>query len=344
MPGSTKSLVSENKIPPRVYLGLDGGGTQTRAVLVDETGLILGFGRAGSSNWNNLGLPSALNSLREAAEAAWTAAGLAFAPAEACFIGCAGLKSTGDCQWFANQVASTGIAVPGRLVAANDTEAALAGGLPGRSGIALIAGTGSFCLGRDETGRIARCGGWGWLMDDIGSGFWQGRAALQASVLAADGRGCDTSLLARILAHYKISDPDDLLSIIYAEALKPSEIAKLALEVSDCAQAGDEVAARILREGATGLAELVRRVATALNWSEGPEMAFFGGVARSGAPYQPLLEEAIRYAVPGIRISEPALPPVAGAALRALELGGVLITTDTITAVRTSCCRLGLKP
>lgn len=320
--------------PPQFYLGFDAGGTRTRALLVDRDGAVHGVGLGGAANTNNLGREGAVRGLIETAEAAWRALGATRRPAAACFIGAAGIKSAADCASLGQAAAEAGLAPPARCIAANDTEAALAGGLPGRPGIALIAGTGSFCLGRDATGRTARCGGWGWLIDDVGSGFHLGREALRAAAFAGDGRGAPTLLSGEVFTRFHVREVDELLAAFYAPLPSATSVAELAPLVSRAAAAGDGVAQDILRRGAQGLAELVQRVAAALTWHEPPEIVTVGGVARSGAPYQPLIETALAAAVPGARVVAPAMPPVAGAALRALELGGVALTRDVLSRLQ----------
>jgi len=266
--------------------------------------------------------------LAAAADAAWKNAGVPRGrrAATACFIGAAGIKEENECAAYGRAAARAGLAPAGKCVAANDTEAALAGGLPGKPGMVLIAGTGSFCVGRDASGRVARCGGWGWLMCDAGSGFYLGHEALRATVRAGDGRFAPGALSAAVLKHFGVRDAELLMALVYAGAFSPTAIASLAPLVTSAALAGDRVAKKILRAGARDLAELAARVASALSWrGAGPEMILVGGVAKSGKPYQPLLEAAIRKAVSGVVISNAALPPVAGAALRALELDNVTI-------------------
>jgi len=313
---------------PAYYLGLDAGGTRTRALLVERNGAIRGFGLGGAANPSNASMDAVARGLAAAADAAWKNAGVPSGQraAAACFIGAAGIKEAHECAAYGAAAARAGLAPGDKCVAANDTEAALAGGLPGKPGMVLIAGTGSFCVGRDASGRVARCGGWGWLMCDVGSGFCLGREALRATVRAGDGRLAPGSLSASVLKHFGVRDAELLMVPVYSGAFSPTAIASLAPLVMNAALAGDRVAVKILRAGARDLAELASRVASALSWrGAAPEMILVGGVANSGRPYQPLVEAAIRKAVPGVAISNAALPPVAGAALRALELDNITI-------------------
>lgn len=319
---------------PSLHLGIDGGGTRTRAWLVDASGRLLGAGHSGPSNPNNAGLAAAIAAVGEAARAACHAAQVPPGAPATAFVGCAGLKTDTDGATFAEALRAEQLA--GTVVAANDTEAALAGGLGGAPGIALVCGTGSFCLGRDASGRIARCGGWGWLLDDIGSGFWIGREAVRAVVLAADRRAPPTAMRDMVLAHFGTSEPDALLSAVYATTRDPVDLAALAPIVCAAALAGDAPADAILSMGAHGIAELVRHVAEGLSWSGAIPLILVGGTGCSGAPYTPMLHAALRAAVPALDIRDPLLPPVAGAALRALEIGGVPASAAILEALHQS--------
>ncbi|MFA5264091.1 MAG: BadF/BadG/BcrA/BcrD ATPase family protein [Opitutaceae bacterium] len=325
-----------------LVLGFDCGGTQARVLLAVGDGTVLGMGRAGVSNVNSIGLAAAMAQLRMAVADAWSHAGRPERPVDAAFLGMAGVRASGQRENLQKGLCDAGVVCEGCCIVNNDAEPALAGGLAGRPGIVLIAGTGSYCQGRDAHGYMAHCGGWGWLVDDVGSGFFLGREALKAVSRAVDGRGEATSLLARIPAQAGLSSPDQVPRWLYASASYPSLCAGLARLVTEEAQAGDPVSMRILCDGAAGLAELVRQVAGRLVWDQGVEAVIVGGVGRSGAPYQPLIESAIRSAVPGVQLCSPELPPVAGSVLRAFEHAGVHASSEIIARLRAGCLQLGL--
>ncbi len=304
------------------FLGIDGGGTTTRAVAVSATGQIWGEGEAGPSNYHNVGIDAALANVLGASKQARQRAGVRTAPV-AVFLGCAGIKSAADTALMKSMAETSGIGPTGGIVVANDLHNALTGGLAGRAGIALIAGTGTNCLGRDASGESFMCGGWGWLLDDVGGGFGLGMAALRAVARATDGRAGRTSLEAAVLAFYGLSEPYELLARLHVGKWTPDELAGLAPVVVRNAESGDAVAQSILREGASALAELVAGTARRLSFSKGPEVVILGGCARSGPPYQPLVEAAIGRVCPRARLVEPEYSPAHGSALNALRAGHI---------------------
>lgn len=253
-----------------VYLGVDGGGTKTLAVVVDAAGRERGRGMAGGANYNALGLAAALANLHAAIQAALNAAH-ATPPIAAAWIGLAGVDRPADRELLLPHLTPLARAVH----LSNDAELALSA-LPSGAGIALIAGTGSIALGRDPAGATARAGGWGHLLGDEGSGYDIGRRAVQAALRAADGRGPATSLLPRILAHWELPAADAVLTRVYPVGDK-TVLAALAPLVLDAAADGDPVARAIIGRAAAELATAARAVARALAFPNGRVPLVLGG-------------------------------------------------------------------
>lgn len=300
-----------------LLIGIDGGGTGTRAVLVASDGTVLGSGCAGPANVNTVGLDTALAQFLDATRQAWTSAGLPASSAASVFIGAAGLRASGSRQRLIERFESAGAVRPGCCDAAGDTESAHCGALAGAPGITLMVGTGSFCVGSDASGHRAECGGWGWLLDDVGGGAFLGLEALKAAVRALDGRSEPTSLTARITRHANLPEARALPALMQRAESLPTLLASLAPLVLDEARAGDRVAGALLARGAAGLAELAVTVARPLTWPHPLEIAITGGLGRSGEPYQPLIEAAVRQRLPSSVAISPQLPPVGGSVLLA---------------------------
>lgn len=302
-----------------LFLGVDGGGTKTRAVLVDATGRVRGTGEAGPSNYHNTGLGPTMDNIRQAARAA----GAGTARPAAAFLGCAAVKSARDGAVLTAAAEAARIAPAGTVTVASDMYNALAGGLSGRPGIALIAGTGSNCVGRDASGATFMCGGWGWLMGDEGSAAAIALEAVRVCVRAADGRARRTALLAPLLEFLGVAEPDELSARLYVDGWTPGELAAFAPVVERLAGAGDRAALAILQSGAKSLAALVAGTARALRFPGGPEVSILGGCARSGPLYPPMITAAVRRACPSARLVEAEHSTLYGAALNALRAGGL---------------------
>ncbi len=328
-----------------LVIGVDGGGSTTRAALVDETGAVRGVGYAGPSNYDDVGVGAAQENIGRAVSSAWHVAGRVFQPADAAFFGMAGVVSDADRNTIRRMAQALDIAAPEHVGVDHDIRIALAGGLGGREGIALIVGTGSSCYGRRADGREWRAGGWGYLLDDLGGGYYLGLQGLIALTRAADGRGAATALTHPLLHALRLSDPQDVMRRLYHEGLDSSkvgmsrsEIASLAPLVLEAAVAGDAIATAIVAQGVDELALMVETVARVLTFDGlHVPVTCVGGLAQSGDAFKGWLYPAIRRRVQAAEIVEPMLSPVLGAALLALELAGVPLSDVLIERLRSRC-------
>lgn len=243
------------------FLGIDGGGSKTLAVIVDAQGQERGRALAGSSNYQAVGIESALAALHAAAEQAALEAGGCL-PVKAAWLGLAGVDRPGDQRLLLPRLQV--LAAMMRLT--NDAELLLSA-LDNAVGVALVAGTGSIALGRDARGAAARAGGWGHILGDEGSGYDIGRRALQAATRAADGRGTATTLLERIMSYWSLERPDDMIGRVYNNNDDKAMIARLAPLVLRAARDGDHVARKIVQSTADELALTALTVCKALDFS-----------------------------------------------------------------------------
>jgi glucosamine kinase len=212
------------------------------------------------------------------------------------------------------------------VVVVNDALIALEAGAPGAAGVVVIAGTGSIAYGRDSRGRAARAGGWGYVLGDEGSGYWLGRQALRAVLRASDGRGPATPLTARVLAHYEVSRPQDLVREIYYGRFKPSTVAACASLVEEVANEGDTWAQALIDTGAQELSLAARAVCDRLSLPDGP-VILAGGIFRAVPRLRVGMIHALTTHRPGIVVRPLTQEPAAGAVSLALSAAeGTLVT------------------
>ncbi|MDL1896770.1 BadF/BadG/BcrA/BcrD type ATPase [Anaerolineae bacterium CFX7] len=258
-----------------MIIGIDGGGTRTRAALADLDGTILARGEAGTSNPLTHGVAAAQRELETAVVRAFAQAGLPRTRADALCMGLGGASQAREQQalaaWARAQLAE-------RVVVVHDGEIALAAGAPDNWGVAVIAGTGSLQWGRHRAGNTARAGGWGYLMGDEGSAYDMARQALRAATQSADGRGEKTELLAAILDFWKLAAPAELVAQVYRADMTPQALAQLAPVAARCAAQGDAVALRLFDDAADDLARGVAAVQRALGFEDAEfPLALTGG-------------------------------------------------------------------
>lgn len=288
-------------------LGVDGGGSKTLAVIVNERGEEIGRGLAGSANYQAIGLETAVKHIHTAVEQAARTARCQL-PLRAAWLGLAGMDRQADLD-ILRPFLST---LAERVLLTNDAELLLAG-LEQALGVVLIAGTGSIALGRDAAGHKARAGGWGHILGDEGSGYAMAQQALQAAVRASDGRGPHTLLLARILQAWHLQKAEQIIGSVYSD-LDKAKIAGLSSVVLLSARSGDQVAAAIVQQAARELALAVHAVCQALEFPAQPiPLALGGGLLLNEADFCTLVIQHIRHYRPIGQIVLVAQPTLSAA-------------------------------
>lgn len=315
-------------------LGIDGGGTSTRAAILDETGAVRGIGTSGASNYDDVGAAGAQASIDAAVRNARERAGMPAQRFEAVFMGMAGVVSNVDRAVFRQIAQQLDLAALEAVGIDHDIHIALAGALSGRPGIVLIAGTGSACYARSAGGVSWRSGGWGSLLADEGSGYWFGVEAMKAAVRAFDGRGVPTLLTGAVLDHLKLTDINDIMHRIYSVGLSRSEIAAMSRLVIEAARVQDGVAIDLISRAGQDLAACAEAAARALELPA-PEIAVVGGMTQAGAVFLEPLRMHLRSRLPDYRWTTPELSPVLGAGLLALERLAIGIDGSILQKLKT---------
>lgn len=292
--------------------GWDGGGTKTEALCLEENGRVLAQKRLGPLNLNGA-LPERIR--ETVCQAVAWMAGLdgGLNACQGLVIGAAGVSNAAAAALLTGAVREAGYAGP--LALRGDQEIALAGAIDG-PGAVLIAGTGSIGYGRNAEGRVARVGGWGYLVDDGGSGYAIGRAILAAVVRAGDGREAPTCLTELVFRHLRIRTLPELITWLYRPETSKGDLAALAALLTDALAQGDAAALRIADQASAELAELADALWRRLSLQEG-ELALMGGVFQYFPRIREGLQARCREAWPGMCVIDPRRPPAHGAALLA---------------------------
>jgi N-acetylglucosamine kinase len=302
------------------FLGIDGGGTKTAAVLVDGEDREIARAVSGPSNYYSVGQTVAEASLREAIHQVLTAAGLTATDVAAIGLGMAGVDRPGD-QEVVRAMLSR-IARFRRIVITNDAETALVGGVGRRHGVVLIAGTGAIAYGVNAHGEARRADGWGYLVGDEGSALWIGQAGLRAVARAHDGRGAGTALADLILSHLDLPSIGALVPLIYADSFGVPHLAGLAPLVSQAARGGDSVAQDILRRAGRRLSDTLCAVIRGLDMTDGAfEVVLTGGVLRARDLVWETVVAELGQVAPQARAIEPRHDAAVGGALLAKQRG-----------------------
>ena len=307
-------------------LGLDGGGTQTRVVVAALDGTVRGRGQAGACNLAAIPLDEALQTARTASADALREASAVAAEVRIVCAGVAGASFEARRLGFE---AGLRASFPRAQVSVlPDYSIALTAATGGGPGVIVIAGTGSAAYGENAAGENHRAGAYGYLIDDAGSGYGVGRAALAAVLRAADGTGETSTLSRRVLEALEISSPADIVPGVYGGGISRVAIAGLARVVADAAREdSDAAASAILMRAGGALAQLVNGVTGRL-FANAPHpfpLSPIGGLWNAGAPVTDVFTRSLHRFAPNAVFQPPQYTPVEGAVLRAGRmLAGVL--------------------
>jgi glucosamine kinase len=290
MPPASDAVLSNSSSPNRdLVVVVDTGGTKTAVWLVEPIGAsehhVLGRARTSAGNPLSVGFEKATQAVHEAIALARQAAGLAEGRISRAVLSIAGAANRDMTARFVAWCGTVHIA--DRIAIVSDVLPILAAGTPDCCGVALISGTGSSAFGRAADGRTKRCGGWGYLLGDEGSGYAIGRGALQHALRSLEAGDTGHGLAAKVIAALGVKSVTELTRAIYGSGDPRHAVAALAPLVCSAADDGDPKANSLLDVAAAELAELAARTAEALGIADsGFPLAVSGGLLMSSCPLQ----------------------------------------------------------
>ena len=303
-----------------IVIGVDGGGSKTRVIVADEHGTKLGEVVAPGSAVRPGGAEHSADIIAAAVADALASCEMSHVMPK---VLCAGLAGAArDPERDEIWTALTGRELAEETVIHPDYSIALDDAFGEGPGVLLISGTGSVAFGRSPAGTIARCGGWGPVCGDEGSGAWIGRRALSVVTASADGREPETALMGAVLTAAQVNEPGELIG--WAAAATPALFASLAPVVTSVAESGDLRANAILSLAVEELVLHVRTLARQLFGDEraATPVAFTGGMLTRGTTLRKRLEQRLKSAVPGAQVHAAEVHPARGAVRSALRYLG----------------------
>ena len=301
-----------------LYLGVDGGGTKTHIVLIDDAKNVVCEGFSGASNPLRVGVETAVSNIIKALDATCDKAQLSRGDVVSTTLGLAGVRRA-DLRQRVHERFRNLLGIK-KIEVVTDAEIALYGTTLGKAGVVVIAGTGSICYGKNENGKIATAGGWGPIAGDEGGGATIARRALQAIAKATDGRGKATKLSEAGIEYFRTSTPENLLIAIYAPQIDNARIAGFARYVAEVAQEGDQIAVEILKEAGFELGLSAYAVIKKLNLEKRKvPIGCVGSIFKAGRLLTDSLLKTVRQIAPKAYLAAPKLSPAEAAAQMAFE-------------------------
>jgi N-acetylglucosamine kinase-like BadF-type ATPase len=231
-----------------LVLAVDGGGTRTRASIVDGE-QVLAHAESGSIKRLRVGAEVAEENLRAVLNDVYAQAGIA--AVRAASVGVASATMPGTTEWITAVLKDFNAEL---TEVVGDEVIALDAAFHGGPGILQIAGTGSNTIGRAPDGSRETAGGWSSHLGDEGSGYWIGLHSVRRALKAFD-REQPSQVLKRVGEIWGTPNLDDLVNL--GDSTPGPDFAALAPAIHELAEAGDPVAIEVLKQAAADLVEFV---------------------------------------------------------------------------------------
>ena len=298
-----------------VVLGIDGGGTRTRASIVDED-KVLAFAESGSIKRLRVGAVVAEQNLRALMSEVYKQAGVS--GVRAASAGVASATMPGVPGWIKGVLTDFSVE---KSEVVGDEVIALDAAFKGGPGILQIAGTGTNCIGRAPDGGRESAGGWSSRLGDEGSGYWIGLHAVRRALNAYD-REEPTRILEVVGGIWGTKTVDELVNL--GDSTPGPDFAALAPAVCELAEEGDPVALGVVQQAASDLVNFVLLVRSKLrrkhNLTAEVPVAWIGSVVGKARLVREGFYAGLRAAVPDMQILDREVNAIEGAIWRAQRM------------------------
>jgi N-acetylglucosamine kinase-like BadF-type ATPase len=307
----------------RYVIGADGGNSKTDVALSTVDGEVLARVQSGGTLPHVTGMDRTAQDLADLVRTARTQAGI---PDEARIA--VGAFYLANVDVPADEQAATAalrqLDVVEQLVVHNDAFAVLRAGSIRGWGVAVTAGAGVNAVGVHPNGKVARFLSLGDITGDWGGGHGVSVAGLGAAVRAEDGRGPDTKLTVRVAEHFALDTAEAVALAIHRREIPYTAVHTLAPVIFRAASEGDQVAREIVLRLGDEVAIMATTLLRRLDLlATDADVVLGGGTLQSGNDIVlDRIETLLCAAAPDARVRVLDVPPVVGALVEALALGG----------------------
>ncbi|MGN0542068.1 MAG: N-acetylglucosamine kinase [Acutalibacteraceae bacterium] len=231
----------------KYFLGVDGGGSKTTAVVFSNDGEFIGRAVGESINYYSVGFENARRAMKEIMEK------LPQKSFDCAVIGMSALNDRASPE--ETERFCSGIIDSKKTIMDSDLYVALeAVGEKGECAV-IISGTGSVAALRKNNGKIKHAGGWGYILGDEGSGYSIGLRGIKNAIRAYEEIADETTLIRECKEHFKTDNLYDLIDLYYTQKVTRKKTAAFAARVCECAENGDKAALKIIETEADLLCE-----------------------------------------------------------------------------------------
>ena len=272
-----------------MYIGIDGGGTKTKTMLVDEALQVLSVVETGPSSIRTVPFEMSMDHLE---------AGIRVVlekndKIKALFAGLGDVTGESDSKAVKEALLKRLPELKEAVITVkNDVFNAHAGALAGEEGIALIIGTGSVAFGVDHTGKAHRAGGYSYKEGDLGSAYGLGSQALRLLGKVYDGRAEGSALTDKLFEHFGIASFPDMVALYDTTYTARTEVAKLGPIITEFAAKGDVNARMIIDKATDELLLMVRAVDHALAFKQ-KQLGIIGSLGQADTLHRKMFLEKL---------------------------------------------------
>ena len=319
----------------KYFLGIDVGSSKTHALIVDETGQCVGFGKSGGGNHQGVGYDGLTEVLRQSFAGARAMAGVELGSIAAAGFGVAGYDFPSDREPHLQSIAVLELACPLEVV--NDGMNGLLAGATHGIGVNVTAGSSNNCRGRGKHGQEGRIVGNGIAFGEFGGAYEIAARGLQMVNYAWIRRIPPTVLTQIYIEATGAKSEADLV-----EGLSSGQyhlFPYLAVQVIDAARHGDSAACEVIQWAGEELGWLAVAVARQIEMQdEEVEIIQSGSVFEAGDPIMNPMREVVLKHCPKARLIRLDGPPVVGAVVLGMEqvgFDGYAIRSEMIQTAKT---------
>lgn len=313
-----------------LFLGVDGGGSKTAFLLLDDGGTVVAEVEAGTSYYQEEGVDLVSQVLAHGIGKICAIAKIQPAQIERAFFGLPGYGEARNDIPRLNDIPESLLGHT-RYSCGNDMICGFAGSLAGQDGINVISGTGSMTYG-ERNGKGIRVGGWGELFGDEGSAYWIAVRGLNAFTRMSDGRFPRGPIYDAIKESLNVEADFDVIDLVHRQwSGNRKAIAGLAKTIVNVAYSGDPMASQIMTDAAIELAGIVNATRTLLRYppDDVVSVSYSGGVF-SAEPIRSGFESAMHDLNLPYEVTPPMFGPSIGAALYAAKEAGIQLNPKAL--------------
>ena len=297
----------------KVCIGIDGGGTNLKALIGDENRNVIGTIKSGPVNYQSVGIDRVKESFSYLFERCRNEYKITYDDIKCICMGCAGINSKRDEIIYSDIMNELGYR--NKLLLYNDAYVALAEEGREVEGAVLISGTGSIAYGISKDGTHVRVGGWGHIVGDEGSGYSIARDALNAAARSVDGIIPYTRLPEAIMDKLQVNSWEDLIAYIYDPRTQKQHIGELAPIVLEMANR-DKVAEDIVKKAAYDLCNMVYALKKKMNL-ESFTLKLSGSILTKSEVIKNIIIDELKHSSPEIHVTTVNNEPAYGALILA---------------------------